>query len=93
VAGLVGLGLSGLFAGSGLESKSLLSKKGDDLSNQMGLLLQKTNIIRDYLEDLVGAVTCFRFANHCLPAFYRVQSLVFAYDNHHLHLPLPLPLH
>lgn len=50
VAGLVGIGLSRLFAASGLED----SKIGTDdyCSNSMGLFLQKTNIIRDYLEDL-----------------------------------------
>ncbi|KAK6121489.1 hypothetical protein DH2020_044768 [Rehmannia glutinosa] len=47
VAGLVGLGLSKLFHASGKED--LLS---DSLSNSMGLFLQKTNIIRDYLEDI-----------------------------------------
>ncbi|CAK9142071.1 unnamed protein product [Ilex paraguariensis] len=47
VAGLVGLGLSKLFHASG--SEDLLS---DSLSNSMGLFLQKTNIIRDYLEDI-----------------------------------------
>ncbi|KAG9145820.1 hypothetical protein Leryth_020862 [Lithospermum erythrorhizon] len=47
VAGLVGLGLSKLFHASGKED--LVS---DDLSNSMGLFLQKTNIIRDYLEDI-----------------------------------------
>ena len=50
VAGLVGIGLSNLFSASGLESPEL----GNDTrrSNSMGLFLQKTNIIRDYLEDL-----------------------------------------
>jgi len=75
VAGLVGIGLSQLFASSGvckradrlrqdcscssraplpearptgLEEKEFA--KLDGLSNGMGLLLQKTNIIRDYLE-------------------------------------------
>ncbi|KAG0632443.1 hypothetical protein M758_1G329000 [Ceratodon purpureus] len=47
VAGLVGLGLSRLFHASGLEEF-----QPDDLSNSMGLFLQKTNIIRDYLEDI-----------------------------------------
>eukprot|EP00250_Pteridium_aquilinum_P029877 c40277_g1_i1 orf=107-1348(+) len=47
VAGLVGLGLSQLFHASGLEDLA-----PDDLSNSMGLFLQKTNIIRDYLEDI-----------------------------------------
>ncbi|CCG81491.1 Probable squalene synthase [Taphrina deformans PYCC 5710] len=50
VAGLVGEGLSRLFANSGLENE----KYGQlmDLSNSMGLFLQKTNIIRDFREDL-----------------------------------------
>eukprot|EP00049_Salpingoeca_infusionum_P011727 m.205305 g.205305 ORF g.205305 m.205305 type:complete len:416 (-) comp15014_c1_seq2:4970-6217(-) len=50
VAGLVGIGLSRLFSASGLESEEV----GSDhrLANSMGLFLQKTNIIRDYLEDL-----------------------------------------
>lgn len=50
VAGLVGEGLSRLWANSGLENK----KYGElmELSNSMGLFLQKTNIIRDYREDL-----------------------------------------
>lgn len=50
VAGLVGIGLSHLFASSGLENKSFF--RIDDLANNMGLFLQKTNIIRDYLEDI-----------------------------------------
>ena len=51
VAGLVGEGLSRLFSASGLEDVSLA--KEPHLSDQMGLFLQKTNIIRDYLEDCV----------------------------------------
>ncbi|KAL6770753.1 SQS1 [Auxenochlorella protothecoides x Auxenochlorella symbiontica] len=51
VAGLVGVGLSNLFAGSGLESEEFASLH--ELSNGMGLFLQKTNIIRDYLEDIM----------------------------------------
>ncbi|KAL0376183.1 UNVERIFIED_CONTAM: Squalene synthase 2, partial [Sesamum calycinum] len=47
VAGLVGLGLSKLFHASGKEDLT-----SDTLSNSMGLFLQKTNIIRDYLEDI-----------------------------------------
>nr|QQM18931.1 squalene synthase [Kadsura heteroclita] len=47
VAGLVGLGLSKLFHASGTEDLA-----PDSLSNSMGLFLQKTNIIRDYLEDI-----------------------------------------
>lgn len=50
VAGLVGYGLSDLFAASGLESEEIAKDKA--LSNSMGLFLQKTNIIRDYREDL-----------------------------------------
>jgi farnesyl-diphosphate farnesyltransferase len=51
VAGLVGEGLSRLFAASGLEQDYLADEVY--LSNQMGMFLQKTNIIRDYLEDYV----------------------------------------
>jgi farnesyl-diphosphate farnesyltransferase len=51
VAGLVGEGLSRLFAASGLEKPSFAGELF--LSDQMGMFLQKTNIIRDYLEDYV----------------------------------------
>jgi farnesyl-diphosphate farnesyltransferase len=51
VAGLVGEGLSRLFAASGLEKATFASEL--HLSDQMGLFLQKVNIIRDYLEDYV----------------------------------------
>lgn len=49
VAGLVGIGLSRLFSASELEDPLV----GEDIecANSMGLFLQKTNIIRDYLED------------------------------------------
>jgi len=50
VAGLVGIGLSKLFSASGLETPYLQEEY--DLANSMGLLLQKTNISRDYYEDL-----------------------------------------
>lgn len=50
VAGLVGEGLSRLFGNSGLENKRYAELM--DLSNSMGLFLQKINIIRDYREDL-----------------------------------------
>ncbi len=52
VAGLVGIGLSQLFTASGIEDDARL--KDESLSNHMGLLLQKTNIIRDFAEDLEG---------------------------------------
>jgi len=55
VAGLVGYGLSDLFSTSGLEDAKLKDEK--ELSNSMGLFLQKTNIIRDYWEDLVAGRT------------------------------------
>ncbi len=51
VAGLVGIGLTDLFACSNLEHIEV-SKATTTLSNNMGLFLQKTNITRDYLEDL-----------------------------------------
>lgn len=50
VAGLVGEGISGLFAASGKEAPFLGEQL--ELSNSMGLFLQKTNIIRDYREDV-----------------------------------------
>ena len=50
VAGLVGEGLSKLFATSKVEDSRYASEM--DLSNAMGLFLQKTNIIRDFREDL-----------------------------------------
>jgi len=49
VAGLVGIGLSQIFTISGSEFNDLT--KYETLSNSMGLLLQKTNIIRDIKED------------------------------------------
>lgn len=68
VAGLVGEGLTNLFVASGTESDSLRGQgelvwpfcadpatepANMGLANSMGLFLQKTNIIRDYLEDYV----------------------------------------
>jgi len=50
VAGLVGVGLSKIFAVSDLEDQDLQFE--EELSNDMGLFLQKTNIVRDYKEDL-----------------------------------------
>jgi len=68
VAGLVGEGLTRIFVSRGFENESL-SGQGElvwpfcadpaktpstlGLANSMGLLLQKANIIRDYLEDYV----------------------------------------
>jgi farnesyl-diphosphate farnesyltransferase len=56
VAGLVGEGLSRLFVASGMESPSLASEL--HLSDQMGLFLQKTNIIRDYLYVRTSIFVC-----------------------------------
>lgn len=50
VAGLVGEGLTRLFVASEKANKALLDRP--HLSNAMGMFLQKTNIIRDYAEDL-----------------------------------------
>ncbi|XP_031383579.1 squalene synthase 1-like [Punica granatum] len=47
VAGLVGVGLSKIFHASSIEDLS-----PEYLSNTMGCLLQKANVIRDYLEDI-----------------------------------------
>ncbi|MCD9559112.1 Farnesyl-diphosphate farnesyltransferase [Datura stramonium] len=59
VAGLVGLGLSKLFYVSGKEDVA-----SDSLCNSMGLFLQKTNIIRDYLEDINEVPKCRMFWPH-----------------------------
>lgn len=50
VAGLVGEGVSGLFSASGKEAPEI--GRMLTLSNSMGLFLQKTNIMRDFREDL-----------------------------------------
>jgi farnesyl-diphosphate farnesyltransferase len=50
VAGLVGQGLTRLFVAHGKESPDLLNLMKE--ADEMGMFLQKTNIIRDYLEDL-----------------------------------------
>ena len=52
VAGLVGEGLSRLFTATGYESPKVAAV-ATTKANTMGLFLQKTNIIRDYLEDYV----------------------------------------
>ena len=56
VAGLVGEGLSRLFEATGYES-SAVGNVSTTVANTMGLFLQKTNIIRDYLEDYVDGRT------------------------------------
>ncbi|KAI0924477.1 terpene cyclase, variant 2 [Taiwanofungus camphoratus] len=50
VAGLVGEGLTRLWSASGKEAPWLGEQL--ELANSMGLMLQKTNIIRDYREDV-----------------------------------------
>lgn len=50
VAGLVGIGLTKLFLAFKPDSVQLVNSR--EISNSMGLFLQKTNIIRDYHEDL-----------------------------------------
>ena len=50
VAGLVGLGLTGLFVASGLENPKLENQ--DKIANEMGLFLQKVNILKDFLTDV-----------------------------------------
>eukprot|EP00892_Ulva_mutabilis_P000017 jgi/Ulvmu1/10015/UM059_0064.1 len=52
VAGLVGIGLCHIFAATGCEDQAFAIGM-DELANHMGLFLQKTNIIRDYLEDIL----------------------------------------
>jgi len=50
VAGLVGEGLTRIWSASGKEAPWLCEEL--ELANSMGLLLQKTNIIRDFREDV-----------------------------------------
>ena len=50
VAGIVGEGLSRIFAASDLENPII--GKQLTLSNSMGLMLQKVNILRDFREDI-----------------------------------------
>ncbi|KAI8591018.1 isoprenoid synthase domain-containing protein [Geranomyces variabilis] len=52
VAGLVGIGLTDLFAASRLEVPQLASPANLELANEMGQFLQKVNILKDFLEDL-----------------------------------------
>ncbi|KAI8917048.1 isoprenoid synthase domain-containing protein [Powellomyces hirtus] len=52
VAGLVGIGLTDLFAASRLEQPQLTSPANIELANEMGQFLQKVNILKDFLEDL-----------------------------------------
>jgi len=52
VAGLVGIGLSKIFVASNLEKTNLLDEECIIQSMSMGIFLQKTNIIRDFYEDL-----------------------------------------
>ncbi|GBG31736.1 Squalene synthase [Hondaea fermentalgiana] len=51
VAGTVGDGLTRIFAAGGYCPADLVNRR--DLWDSMGSFLQRTNIIRDYLEDLV----------------------------------------
>ncbi len=55
VAGLVGEGLSRFFSVE-IEGENVL-EAATTLANSMGLVLQKTNIIRDFLEDYVDGRT------------------------------------
>ncbi len=50
VAGIVGIGLSQIFAASEMENPEIQFQ--EELANSMGLFLQKTNIVRDYKEDI-----------------------------------------
>ena len=56
VAGLVGEGLSRLFTATGYECDRV-EAVAKTIANTTGMFLQKTNIIRDYLEDYVDGRT------------------------------------
>ena len=77
VAGLVGIGLSNLWASSMLEDKRFADM--EDLSNEMGLFLQKTNIIRDYLEDIVEEPAPRMFWPKCVWSKYAKTLDAFQY--------------
>ena len=77
VAGLVGIGLSNLWASSMLEDKRFADM--EDLSNSMGLFLQKTNIIRDYLEDIVEEPAPRMFWPKCVWSKYAKTLDAFRY--------------
>lgn len=66
VAGLVGFGLTDIFLVSASNNSEISQQQHQQLStltenpylaNSMGLFLQKTNIIRDYLEDIIDGRT------------------------------------
>lgn len=58
VAGMIGEGLSKLFNCTGYESTDVAAA-AKTTANTMGLFLQKTNIIRDYLEDYTDGRTFY----------------------------------
>ena len=76
VAGLVGEGLTAIWSASGKEAPWLREELG--LSNSMGLLLQKTNIIRDFRED---AEECRFFWPREIWAKYGFKELPELYQN------------
>ena len=81
VAGLVGVGLSRLFTAGGLEAPEFArdADKGEKgLSNGMGLFLQKTNIIRDYLEDIQEEPAPRMFWPRCVWSKYAPRLADFA---------------
>lgn len=84
VAGLVGEGLTRLFVSGGYEDPSIGTRMGLRLADDMGLFLQKTNIIRDYLEDLVDG-RAFYVSMRFLPCV-APSPFVHASDT-----PAPLP--
>lgn len=75
VAGLVGIGLSQLFSASGRESPELASST--ELANHMGLFLQKTNIIRDYL---VRPAVLYNACVVHSSAFQFLETILFHWD-------------
>ena len=61
-----------LWAASGLESRDFSNM--EELSNSMGLFLQKNNIIRDYLEDIMEEPA----PRHTLPQLLILDFRIFA---------------
>lgn len=78
VAGLVGIGLTRMFAIIDAVDSTFCTK--EYLSTSMGLFLQKTNIIRDYLEDIEEGRTFWpKEVNHFIGFQNGESNVIFCY--------------
>ena len=83
MAGLVGLGLSQLWGVSEFERPEIAEQEA--LSNHMGLFLQKTNIIRDYLEDVLEVALSLSSSSWQPENPSQTHDPLSADGQHHLH--------